>query len=129
MPNEGPILEQEDKEKQAQRMFSEIIAKYPETQIAVGVNQRLLNKEILDKALVEVLTNRRLEIIRMALDAFRLDIGRYPTTAEGLDVLLGKKSNEDNWKGPYLPMPCKSFLGDFRYVEDQDQVFRLDKLK
>ena len=119
-------MEQEDKEKQAQRMFSEIIAKYPETQIAVGVNQRLLNKEILDKALVEVLTNRRLEIIRMALDAFRLDIGRYPTTAEGLDVLVENQSNVANWKGPYLPESSKSFLGDFRYAREKNHEYLLE---
>ena len=36
------------------------------------------------------------------LDAFRLDVGRYPTTEEGLQALQVKPSNAENWDGPYL---------------------------
>ncbi len=38
-----------------------------------------------------------------ALDTFKLDTGRYPTTEEGLKVLREKPSAADNWQGPYLP--------------------------
>ena len=38
-----------------------------------------------------------------ALDAFRLDIGRYPTTAEGLKALRQKVGSRGGWGGPYLP--------------------------
>ena len=37
-----------------------------------------------------------------ALDQFRLDVGRYPTTEEGLQVLVAAPSNEPAWAGPYL---------------------------
>lgn len=37
-----------------------------------------------------------------ALDAFRLDVGRYPTTEEGLAGLLMKPSAATKWNGPYL---------------------------
>jgi general secretion pathway protein G len=37
-----------------------------------------------------------------ALDAFRLDVGRYPTTEEGLKILREKPAGVDMWKGPYL---------------------------
>ena len=37
-----------------------------------------------------------------ALDQFRLDIGRYPSTQEGLDALR-KNPGLDSWDGPYLP--------------------------
>ena len=37
-----------------------------------------------------------------ALDSFRLDVGRYPTTAEGLDALISPVSGIDTWNGPYL---------------------------
>jgi len=37
-----------------------------------------------------------------ALDQFRLDIGRYPTTEEGLESLR-KSPRLDHWDGPYLP--------------------------
>jgi general secretion pathway protein G len=36
------------------------------------------------------------------LDMFRLDVGRYPTTDEGLQALRSKPSGADNWDGPYL---------------------------
>jgi general secretion pathway protein G len=41
-----------------------------------------------------------------ALDAYRLDMGRYPTTEEGLAALSNKPEEgapgADRWKGPYL---------------------------
>lgn len=37
-----------------------------------------------------------------ALDAYRLDMGRYPSTSEGLSALYTKPSTSSNWFGPYL---------------------------
>jgi general secretion pathway protein G len=37
-----------------------------------------------------------------ALDTYRLDIGRYPTSEEGLKVLFDRPPNEVKWNGPYL---------------------------
>ena len=40
-----------------------------------------------------------------ALDAYRLDNGRYPTTAQGLEALYTLPTAEPrptNWRGPYL---------------------------
>lgn len=37
-----------------------------------------------------------------ALDHYRLDIGRYPTSEEGLDALLNKPQTATRWRGPYL---------------------------
>ena len=37
-----------------------------------------------------------------ALDAFALDVGRYPTDSEGLEALLEAPSDAKNWDGPYL---------------------------
>jgi general secretion pathway protein G len=36
------------------------------------------------------------------LDAFKLDVGRYPTTEEGLQSLRARPGNTDRWDGPYL---------------------------
>lgn len=36
------------------------------------------------------------------LDLFRLDVGRYPTTEEGLQALRVKPANAESWDGPYL---------------------------
>lgn len=36
------------------------------------------------------------------LDMYRLDVGKYPTTQEGLQALRVKPANVENWDGPYL---------------------------
>ena len=36
------------------------------------------------------------------LDLFRLDVGRYPTTEEGLQALRVHPAGVENWDGPYL---------------------------
>ncbi|HUT56439.1 MAG TPA: type II secretion system major pseudopilin GspG [Phycisphaerae bacterium] len=40
--------------------------------------------------------------IEVAMDAFEVDCGRYPSTEEGIKVLLEQPSNADGWQGPYL---------------------------
>jgi len=37
-----------------------------------------------------------------ALDMYRIDIGRYPTSEQGLNALLVKPNEENKWSGPYL---------------------------
>lgn len=37
-----------------------------------------------------------------ALDTHRLDVGRYPTTEQGLAALVQRPQNEPKWIGPYL---------------------------
>lgn len=46
----------------------------------------------------------RIEIDNLGatLDIFRLDIGRYPTQEEGLDVLAKKTDSISGWSGPYV---------------------------
>ena len=36
------------------------------------------------------------------LDAFRLDVGRYPTAEEGLQSLRARPGSLERWDGPYL---------------------------
>jgi general secretion pathway protein G len=43
----------------------------------------------------------QIELLGQALDQFRLDTGRYPTTSEGLNALL-VNPGIPNWDGPYL---------------------------
>ncbi|MFC1494449.1 type II secretion system major pseudopilin GspG [Thermodesulfobacteriota bacterium] len=40
--------------------------------------------------------------IEVALDAFEVDNGRYPSKSEGLKALIENRSNAVSWKGPYL---------------------------
>ncbi len=43
----------------------------------------------------------QIEMLGSALDAFRLDVGRYPSSAEGLGALT-TNPGIDGWNGPYL---------------------------
>lgn len=40
--------------------------------------------------------------LEKALDQYRLDIGHYPTTEQGLAALYTQPANEPKWQGPYL---------------------------
>ncbi len=44
----------------------------------------------------------QIELFGAALDQFRLDVGRYPTTSEGLDALRKNAGGIERWSGPYL---------------------------
>lgn len=37
-----------------------------------------------------------------ALDQYRLDVGSYPSTEEGLQALIAKPQDAAHWSGPYL---------------------------
>jgi len=58
----------------------------------------------------------QLSNLSTALDSFRLDFGRYPTTEEGLDILSVKKSTLKKWNGPYLTKKLKTDPWDNDYV-------------
>ena len=40
--------------------------------------------------------------VEQALDQYRLDIGHYPSTEQGLAALTIKPAEEAKWQGPYL---------------------------
>jgi general secretion pathway protein G len=44
----------------------------------------------------------QMENLKGAVQLFYIDVGRYPTEAEGLDALLTVPSGLDGWRGPYL---------------------------
>ncbi len=47
----------------------------------------------------------QIELLGAALDSYRLDNGRYPTTAQGLETLRTAPTVHplpNNWQGPYL---------------------------
>ena len=52
----------------------------------------------------------QIEMLGAALDAYRLDNGRYPTTEQGLVALWEKPTIDPplNWKAPYLRKPVPS---------------------
>ena len=68
--------------------------------LAALVGPRLFGKVSTAK---QKATKAQIELFGTALDTYRLDVGRYPTTEEGLKVLREKPSGVEGWQGPYLP--------------------------
>lgn len=46
--------------------------------------------------------NIQIERLGGILDLYRLDVGSYPSTADGLTALLEKPAGIDRWNGPYI---------------------------
>jgi general secretion pathway protein G len=44
----------------------------------------------------------QIDSLEKALDAYRLDVGAYPNTEQGLAALVQRPANESRWSGPYL---------------------------
>jgi general secretion pathway protein G len=54
-----------------------------------------------------------------ALDMYKLDVGRYPDTNEGLKGLIENPSSVKNWNGPYLSknkIPVDPWLNEYHYA-------------
>ena len=47
-------------------------------------------------------TRAQLEDLSAGLDLFKLDVGRYPDSGEGLQVLVENGVDIPGWNGPYL---------------------------
>lgn len=60
----------------------------------------------------------QLKAFEDALDQYRLDVGRYPTTDQGLAALNAQPSGEARWKGPYLrkTVPNDPWGQPYQYV-------------
>ncbi|MBC8291695.1 MAG: type II secretion system major pseudopilin GspG [Proteobacteria bacterium] len=54
-----------------------------------------------------------------ALDTYALDVGRYPSGAEGLEGLRDRPSGLAMWDGPYLPkkVPMDPWGNQYQYQE------------
>lgn len=67
--------------------------------IAALVGPRLFKKVEKSK---QQITKTQIVMIENSIKMFKLDTGRYPTTEEGLKVLLANPGGISNWDGPYL---------------------------
>ncbi|MEL4177446.1 type II secretion system major pseudopilin GspG [Roseateles sp. PN1] len=62
-------------------------------------------------------TRAQIDGLQKSLDQYRLDVGRYPTTEQGLAVLVDKPADEPRWAGPYLSkaLPKDPWRNDYQY--------------
>jgi general secretion pathway protein G len=72
--------------------------------VIIGVILAMVGPRVftnLGRANTEV-AKAKIEQIGGQLELFKLDVGRYPTTQEGLAALLAPPSGVANWNGPYI---------------------------
>ena len=61
----------------------------------------------------------QIEELSAALDVYRLETGRYPSSDQGLNSLIEKPSGAEQWDGPYLRKKTirkDPWGNDYRYV-------------
>ncbi|CAL1241201.1 type II secretion system major pseudopilin GspG [Candidatus Methylocalor cossyra] len=61
----------------------------------------------------------QIEELASSLDMYKLDVGRYPTTEEGLAALIEQPSSAKYWNGPYLrkkKIPHDPWNNPYHYV-------------
>ncbi len=56
--------------------------------------------------------------LEQSLEMYKLDVGHYPETTDGLDALAVKPSSADGWNGPYLKsgLPKDPWNRDYQYT-------------
>lgn len=59
----------------------------------------------------------QIDALQKSLDQYRLDVGRYPGTEQGLAALNTKPADEPKWAGPYLAkaVPKDPWGNDYQY--------------
>jgi general secretion pathway protein G len=75
--------------------------------VIIGLLAALVGPQLLDRLEGSKVTTTETQVrmLKTALDTLRLDIGRYPTTQEGLTLLTEPPSDPElrqRWHGPYL---------------------------
>lgn len=61
----------------------------------------------------------QIEALATSLELFHIDVGRYPSTSEGLRALVAKPASAAVWNGPYLKkseVPVDPWGRDFVYA-------------
>src|SRR5215471_11001796 len=70
----------------------------------LGLMAAVVGPRVMDYFSRSKATIARLQIEELgsSLDLFRLDVGRYPTTQEGLGALVAQPTGAALWRGPYV---------------------------
>lgn len=61
----------------------------------------------------------QIEDLATALDMYKLDLGNYPTTEQGLKALIESPDSAKRWNGPYLrkaKLPLDPWQQEYRYT-------------
>lgn len=66
----------------------------------------------------------QIEELGAGLDLYHLEVGRYPTSNEGLKALVEKPAGVSVWNGPYLKkkrIPSDPWNNEYHYISPGEQ--------
>lgn len=61
----------------------------------------------------------QIESLGQTLDMYKLDVGSYPTTEQGLEALVENPGDVKRWNGPYLnksKVPLDPWQNEYKYT-------------
>jgi general secretion pathway protein G len=70
-------------------------------------------------------TKQSIERIGSVLDLYKLDIGSYPSSEQGLAALIQKPANTATWNGPYLKgdaLPVDPWNRQYTYRNPSERI-------
>jgi general secretion pathway protein G len=105
------------KSKQSGMTMMELLA----VLVIIGIVGGVIGAKFLGQAEEAKRKAAKIEIgqIGQSLDLFKLEVGRYPTTSEGLQALITAPPGVTNWNGPYWKadtLPKDPWKNDYVYT-------------
>jgi general secretion pathway protein G len=89
--------------------------------VLIGIVMGIVGSNFIGKGEKAKADAARIEIgqISQALDLYKLEVGRYPTTQEGLQALVSAPAGTNNWNGPYWKkqaVPKDPWGNEYKYA-------------
>ena len=89
--------------------------------VLIGIVMGIVGGNYLQRGELAKAKAAKIEIgqIGQTLDLFKLEVGRYPTSQEGLQALIAQPAGLNNWNGPYWKkstVPKDPWGNDYVYV-------------
>jgi general secretion pathway protein G len=89
--------------------------------VLIGIVMGIVGSNFLGRGEKAKADAAKIEIgqIAQSLDLFKLEVGRYPTTQEGLQALITAPAGVNNWNGPYWKkqqVPKDPWGNEYRYA-------------
>jgi general secretion pathway protein G len=89
--------------------------------VLIGIVMGILGGNFIGKGEKAKADAAKIEIgqIGQTLDLYKLEVGRYPTTQEGLQALITAPAGVTNWNGPYWKrntIPKDPWGNEYKYA-------------
>ena len=89
--------------------------------VLIGIVMGIVGSNFIGKGEKAKADAARIEIgqISQSLDLYKLEVGRYPTTQEGLQALISAPAGITNWNGPYWKkqsVPKDPWGNEYKYA-------------